>query len=136
MKIVADTNVIVSALLWKKKLERFARLINEQKIILCFSSQTIDELIRVAEYPHILNKARNAGIDIFAVIDKLIANSIIVHPRFIPSLIVEDPSDNMFLACAIEAEADFLVSGDKHLLKLKSFQNIPILAPKQFLNCV
>lgn len=48
-------------------------------------------------------------------------------------VIAQDPDDNKFLACAIEGEADYIVSGDHHLLDLGSYRCIPILRPAAFL---
>jgi len=47
--------------------------------------------------------------------------------------IKEDPADDMFLACAIEVQADFIVSRDQHLLNLKEFQGVKIIGVKEFL---
>jgi hypothetical protein len=47
--------------------------------------------------------------------------------------VILDTSDDKFLACAFESQASFIISGDKHLLKLKKFRNIPILGIKEFL---
>ena len=49
------------------------------------------------------------------------------------NIIKEDPDDNIFLECALECEADFIISGDKHLLKLKEFKGIKIIKAKDFL---
>ncbi len=49
------------------------------------------------------------------------------------SAILDDPSDNIYLACAVEGAADFIVSGDHHLTDLKIFRRIPIVNPAIFL---
>jgi len=54
------------------------------------------------------------------------------QPTKIPKIIKEDLADNHFLACALTSGADFIVTGDKHLLILKEFQGIPIVSPKEF----
>ncbi len=48
----------------------------------------------------------------------------------------EDPSDNKFLECAIEGKADYLVSGDNHLLKLKEFEKVKIISVTDFLSII
>ena len=48
-------------------------------------------------------------------------------------LIQEDPADNMFLECAVEARADYLISGDRHLRHLGGLGGIPILSPREYL---
>ena len=50
------------------------------------------------------------------------------------NVISDDPSDNKYLACAHEGEADYIVSGDHHLLDLKSYKGIKILKAKPFLD--
>ena len=56
----------------------------------------------------------------------------IVHPAPMPPTIAADPSDDQVLACALAANADFIVSGDKHLLGLGGqYQGIPIVTPAQ-----
>jgi hypothetical protein len=49
------------------------------------------------------------------------------------TVITDDPDDNMFLACAVEGQADFIVSGDPHLLSLSRFRGIPIATVREFL---
>ena len=58
--------------------------------------------------------------------------TIVTTDRYRTDKITEDPSDNKFLACALEAEADYIVSGDNHLLTLKHFHGIQIVDAKTF----
>ena len=57
-----------------------------------------------------------------------------VHVTSHVDVIKEDPPDNQFLACAIDGKADLIVSGDHHLLDLKTYQGIPIVTARDFLN--
>jgi predicted nucleic acid-binding protein len=50
------------------------------------------------------------------------------------NVIPDDPSDNMFIECAAETGADYLISGDRHLKKCKSFQGIQIVSPREYLS--
>ncbi|MEK7161165.1 MAG: putative toxin-antitoxin system toxin component, PIN family [Patescibacteria group bacterium] len=52
------------------------------------------------------------------------------------NIIKTDPSDNIFLDCALASGADFIVSGDNHLLELRQYKNITILAPAIFLKLI
>ena len=133
MRVVIDTNVLISALLWKKKLISLYHLINQYKITLCFSKATLAELIRVTSYPHIVAKAKQEKIDLIKLIRRLASKSILCQPLRIPDLIKVDRFDNHFLACAQACGASFIISGNKHLLKLKEFQGIPIISPSEFL---
>jgi putative PIN family toxin of toxin-antitoxin system len=56
-----------------------------------------------------------------------------VTPQNLVQVITDDPSDNKFLAAAKEADANYIVSGDNHLLSLGKFEDIPILNSRQFL---
>ncbi len=56
-----------------------------------------------------------------------------VEPRLRVTLIQDDPQDNMFLECAMAAQAEFIVSGDRHLKKIVACRGIPILSPRQYL---
>ena len=55
-----------------------------------------------------------------------------VHPKERLEVIADDP-DNRILECAVEGQAEFIISGDKHLLKLKAYQGIAIVTPVDFL---
>lgn len=136
MRVVIDTTVLISALLWKKKLTPLYHLINQCKITLCFSKATLAELIKVVSYPHIAAKAEQEKIDLIKLIKHFSSKSILSQPLKIPDLIKVDRFDNHFLACAKASGASFIISGDKHLLKLKEFQGIPIISPAEFLNAL
>ena len=56
-----------------------------------------------------------------------------VNPKIELDIIKKDPQDNKILECAIESEADFIISGDTHLLELFEFQKIKILKPADFI---
>ncbi len=132
MKVVADTNVIISMLLWGKSLEQLFVWVNERKVILCFSPETIDELLRVIEYPHIQKQAEKLNEPIVQLTDKLISASLIYYPDIKINAVKEDPSDNRLLEAAVTAKATYLISGDKHLTKLQSFNSVIILTPADF----
>ena len=58
----------------------------------------------------------------------------VIKPTSPVSVVIDDPDDNSILECAIVAHADAIVSRDSHLLKLKVFQDIPILTANELLN--
>lgn len=136
MKVVCDTNVLVSALLWKGELVFLYKLINEGKITVCFSGDTFKELVGVANYPHIVAKAKEENLDFTKAIKTLALTSELVSPERTPKIIKQDPSDDKFLACAIACQASFIISGDRHLLGLKDFEGISIVSPKEFLRVI
>ena len=60
----------------------------------------------------------------------------IVKPDISLHVITEDPDDNRVLECAAKGNADYIVTGDRHLLKLGSYEAIPIVTVRQFLDAV
>jgi len=62
----------------------------------------------------------------------IMENSIIVDPKE-HFFIVEDPSDNKFIDCAVAGNANYIITNDRHLLKINSFRDISIITPKEFL---
>jgi predicted nucleic acid-binding protein len=60
----------------------------------------------------------------------------IVNPRDKISMVKEDPDDDKFLDCAIECKADYIVSGDRHLLELRGYPGIKIITASQFLELI
>ena len=72
-------------------------------------------------------------IEIEPLLHFLAIHSEIVLPPSLSPVIRDDPSDDKFLECALAGEAAFIVSGDKHLLRLSVFEGIEILSPRDFL---
>lgn len=134
MRVVLDTNVIISALLWQGTAKEVFKLAKDNKITVCISKEILEEFQKVLHYP----KFESCLVKIGKTPTELV-NEFLEVVEYYPgeeihvSLIPEDPSDNKILACAQAADASFIISGDKHLLQLKKFRNIPILSPKEFL---
>lgn len=132
MRVVLDTNVIVSASLWKKRLRPIHDAIRQRRITPCFSKATWAELQRALGYRKLARQLEKSNITSERIM-KLIAS----RAYFVPAVpyvevISEDPADNEILACALASRAKLIVSGDNHLLSLERFQNIPILLPAEF----
>lgn len=125
-KIVCDTNTLVSGFLWKGNEFRLLCTILERKAALFCSPDLLSEFVRVISY----EKLRPYVSDPAVLAEKLESMAIFVKPAGTLDIIKEDPSDNRVLECAKAANADFIVSGDEHLLKLRSFDGIPIVTTK------
>ncbi len=74
------------------------------------------------------------SIDILPLTDLVAVRSRIVQARTLPRPVCEDPSDDIFLACALTAKTPFVVSGDRHLLKASGFAGVQVLRPKAFVD--
>lgn len=134
MRVIVDTSVLVSGLLFGGLPRGIVDKAQIGAITLCLTKSTIEELLRVLTYPKFEEERLRMLPNFETVFDNILSNSLrIPEPDSMPDIIKSDPSDNKFLACAIAAQAKYIISGDKHLLNLKNFAGIPIVTPRQFL---
>lgn len=134
MKVVLDTNVVVSRFLSARGAPAQAfKLWEAHAFDLLVSCPILQEYKKALSYPKVRKLHQLTGQEIDEVIDGFKGFSIFVDPKTKVRAIKADPKDNMFLECAVAGKADFIVSGDKHLLDLKEYQGIQILSPHAFL---
>jgi len=127
-RVVIDTNVMVSAYLGGK-LEAIIVAWIAGKFILTVSNQIVSEYINVLSRPKF--KITRGELDDFVALILSKAEFVLTEESI--HVVEADPSDNKFLEAAVTGSVDFIVSGDKHLLDLKEFQGVAILAPRAFL---
>jgi len=132
MKITADTNVLISATFWHGPSDRIISKAEAKEIRLVLSEQIIKEYAEVLDYEEIQNKIKNKNLVMKHTLSKIISISNIIGTKTKLNVIKDDPDDNKILECAIDGNVDFIVSNDRHLLKLKEYGNIPILTPDEF----
>ncbi len=137
MKVVFDTNVLVSLLLFKGRLSALFDLVVSGNITLCFTPTTFSELEHVLRRKKFVAAFDSVGLDVGTVLSALKPHSAFFpDPEGTIDLIVQDPSDNAFLGAALVSRASYLVSGDKHLLSVIAFGTTNILSPRKFLEVV
>ncbi|MXV78037.1 putative toxin-antitoxin system toxin component, PIN family, partial [Candidatus Poribacteria bacterium] len=102
-------------------------------IELAISPAMLDEFQRVVRRPRIQQKYNLSDDDIDEYVEMLREFAIVVSGSITVNAVPDDPDDNIIIACAIEAEADVIISGDRHLLTLGSYQEIPIVKASDFL---
>ena len=126
-RVVLDTNVICSGLGWAGPSARILDAGLAGRLVLISSPALIAELRRVLGYPKLAAAIKDPD----RLADLIAAAAVLVDPeRTITT--ISDPADNRVLEAAIEGAADYIVSGDKHLLALGVFAGIPILTPATF----
>ena len=128
--VVIDTNVFVSALLFGGTPSKLIAFWKSGKIQPHLTSEILAEILRVLAYPKF--QLTENEIKYLLYVETLPFCSV-VSAKFGSTIIKEDPSDDMFLRCCEVANAKALISGDNHLLNLKSHSNTLILTPSQFL---
>ena len=137
LKAVIDTSVMVSVAFPKGELTRELRnMIADGAFMLVTSKEMMAELYRVLHYPRILKQFNAAKDDIDEFIGMIMEHALFAKGRYSLHEIKEDPSDDLFLTCAMEAKADFIVSRDPHLRNLKQFHGIKIIDVKEFVERV
>lgn len=97
------------------------------------SLDSLQEIRRVLEYEKILRILKSSQREPSSIMTSIVSLCSLVDVKATVRAIKDDPSDNHILACAREANAHFIVSGDSHLLKLGQYENIRILAASSFL---
>ena len=134
LKVVVDTNQFVSALISKKgPSAHLLDLWREQYFILVTSPEIIAEIKKVLEYPHICKKYKLTKADIQSLLILIEHEAVVCSPLATVHIIKDDPDDDKFLACALAAKAEYIISGDGHLLSLGSYGAISIVTVKDFL---
>ncbi len=129
MKVVLDTNVLVSALHFGGRPREVLDLARQGHFELVLSPFILQETERVLR-----EKFRWEEKILDLTLSKLREVATVVDPRQRITLIKEKAADNRILECAVAAGADFLISGDtKHILPLKEYQGIKIVRPAEFL---
>jgi putative PIN family toxin of toxin-antitoxin system len=127
MRVVADSNTYISALMFGGKPEQLLRLAQENEFQLVISEPILAELADV-----IKRKFPGSGERTSIGLSRIRATAQIVYPRIAISE-CSDPDDNRILEAAVEGNADFIVSGDKHLLIMNPFRGIEICTVNDFL---
>jgi putative PIN family toxin of toxin-antitoxin system len=133
VRLVADTNSVISGLLWNGPPARLIDGAVERRISLFTSLPLLVELEGVLKREKFRRQLAKRGASVGDVFDGYAALVEIVAPALIAPVIARDADDDVVLATAIAAKADFIVSGDAHLLDLRSHAGIEILAASELL---
>lgn len=130
MKVVLDTNVLVSSTLTERgKPFKILKKAESGDIELFISPGIIQELEDVLMRDKIPFEEKSVK----EFVEKIISISTVVVPEESFEVIDKDPEDDKILECAVDSNADYIISGDSHLLDLKDFRGIKILSPDKFL---
>ena len=131
MRVVVDTNVFVSSFLSPAGTPRkIVDLWKGGEVILCLSPEIIEEYIIVLGRLGLEGEPELA--ELMGLFRKK-ANILFTAPPGELKVVASDPADDKFIECALHAKADFIISGDKHLLEVRSYEGILISSPADFL---
>ncbi len=133
IRAVLDANVFVSGIVTEGIPRNILRAWRAGHFHLVESPATLNEIGRVLRYPKIARRHRWSETEIDAFMESLQALAILTPGRLHLNEVAADPSDDRYLECAIEGEADYLVTGDRHLLGIGVYREVEIVTPREFL---
>ena len=130
LKVVVDTNILISATIIQGKQFEILKLAKLGKINLITSPNILKEFEEVISREKFGFSKEQVSLAIKQILE--IAEIIISQHKI--DFIKSDPDDNIVLECALESNADIIISGDAHLLDLKKYKNIQIVNTTEFFN--
>ena len=131
--IVADTNIFISGIFWEGNFSsQVIDLWRRRKIELVSSLPIVEEIVRNLRGFKI--EMEEESVKEWEQI--ILENAMLVEPNEKLDIVKDDPTDNKFLEAAIAGNAEYIITQDKHLLKLKEFQGIKIITPEEFLKII
>jgi len=135
LKIVIDTNVLVSALIKPDSTpELIVLMILNNQVTMYISNEVFQEYKQVlnrGKFEKYLNSKK-----IKSFLSRIKRCAIKIRPKVTVDIIKDDPADNKFLECALEAEADFLITGNIKHFPPKKFHKTQIVTPSEFLSMI
>ncbi len=130
IRVVLDTNTLVSAAISNGKPYQVLKLIEENEVISITSLSIAKELEDVLKRDKI--PFNNREVELF--VGKFLHLSKVVNPSSNLEIIEEDPDDDKIIQCGLEGKVDYIISGDSHLLNLEEYGSIEIIDSSGFLN--
>lgn len=135
LRVVLDTNVFVSSLLVKAGLpSQVLDAWRARRYLLVVSPAIIAEVQATLRYPRIRRKYGITDQDVAELVSLLEQDALLVPgDADVSGAVPDDQDDEIILACALDGQADFIVSGDRHVLGLGAYEGIPVLTVRGFL---
>jgi putative PIN family toxin of toxin-antitoxin system len=133
MRVVADTNVVVSGLLWRGNPRRVLDAARDGIIELVTSPILLEELADVLNREKFAVRLAAANVTVEELVSGYAALARVIEAEAIEPVIIADPDDDAVLACALTAQCEVITSGDSHLLDLKEHQEVRILTAAELL---
>ena len=133
LKIVLDTNVWISGLIWGGRPAEIITAAEDNRLSILISEEIIAEISRVLNYPKLKDAYQPTGLNREDLIETIIKIGKIVKVMKKLNVVHEHPADNKFIECAWASKANYLVSGDKHVLRINAYKKTKILTVNDFL---
>lgn len=134
MRVVIDTNVWLSGLLWGGLPDQILQQVEARTVEAIVSEDILDELVRTLARPKFQKRLNQLELDVDTLITAVRCAVTIVVASPIPVPDLRDPKDEIIIAAAIAGCAEFIITGDQDLLVLKNVGSIIIISPGSFLS--
>ena len=132
MRVVVDTNVLVSGVFFGGMPSRILEAWRDKKIDVVVSPDILEEYRRVGEQL----ETQFTDVCLAPFLALLVMNAEIIEPPDLPEQVSRDSDDDKFIACAIAGGCRVIISGDKDLLSISGYRGVKVVAPREFLESV
>ena len=130
MKVVLDTNVLISGIYFGGIPGKILEAWDARRFQLLVSTEILQEYLNVAARL----ADRYTGVEYESILGLIIQNAELVQPSDLPEPVSTDPDDDKFLACALAGDSTTIVSGDSDLINVSGYCGIEVLTPKAFVS--
>lgn len=130
MRIVLDTNVLMSGIFFGGAPGRILRACQSGQVTLLASPEIVDEYVATAD----VLSVRYESLPLEAILALVVSRAELWQAPALSEQVCSDPDDDKFIACALAGGAECIVSGDKALRRVSGYRNIPVLSPRQFVD--
>ena len=132
MKVVVDTNVLISGVFFGGMPSRVLEAWRDGRINLVASPDILEEYRRVGEQLAV----QFPGVSLAPLLALLVMTAEVIEPPGLPEQVSRDPDDDKFIACALAGDCRLIISGDKDLLEVSGYQGVKIVTPREFLDAL
>ena len=134
MKVVLDANIFVSAVIsGKGNPARVLQLRLDEEMEVVLTLAILEEIRRVIYYPRLRKAHRLPDKEIELFLRLIAERAAFIEPNVELQVVVDDPDDDMYIECAVSSNAEFIITGDKHLVDIESYAGIQIVNATAFL---
>jgi putative PIN family toxin of toxin-antitoxin system len=134
MRVVLDTNTVISGLFWRGKPFQILELMRSGTITVYTSEAILEELLDVLKRPKFSKRLAILNVSPQQVVNRFIEWVEVVEVGEVKKIVISDPDDDQIIACARSVNADFIISGDADILDIKEKVTIPIVTSGEFLD--
>ena len=132
VRVVLDTNVYVSGLLWTGLPHDLLSAAETDQLVLVTTSAILEEVREVLARPKFAARMSTLSTSVDELMESLLSLVQIIHEPKVTRVVLRDSDDDKFVACALAARVRWIISGDEHLLSIGRYKNIRMVTPQQF----